>query len=170
MRAIPTLETERLVMRQFTQDDFEPLAAIHADPVVMRYLGDGQPLARAQTWLAMASYLGHWELRGYGLWAVEEKATRRFIGRIGLLNPEGWPGLEVAWTLARDRWGNGLATEGARAALDFAFLRLRLDHVISLIHPDNAASIRVATRIGETLEGQAEMFGAMRSVYGISRR
>ncbi len=170
MPAIPTLETERLLMRRFTQDDFEPLAAIHADPMVMRYLGDGKPLAPAQTWLAMASYLGHWELRGYGLWAVEEKATRRFIGRIGLLNPEGWPSLEIAWTLGRERWGNGFATEGARAALDFAFSKLKLDHLISIIHPDNAASIRVAIRIGETLERQVELFGVTRSVYGISRR
>jgi|SRR5690348_4616155 RimJ/RimL family protein N-acetyltransferase len=169
MISIPTLDTQRLILRQFRQDDFEALAAIHADPEVMRYLGDGRPKSRAETWLMMASYLGHWELRGYGLWAVEEKATRRFIGRIGLLNPEGWPGLEVAWTLARDRWGNGFATEGARAALEHAFSILKRDHVISLIHPDNFNSIRVAQRIGEKLEGQVPLIGVMRSIYGIRR-
>ena len=169
MISIPTLETARLLLRQFRQSDFEPLAALHADPVVMRFLGDGKPRSRPETWVAMASYLGHWELRGYGLWAVEEKATGEFVGRIGLLNPEGWPGLEVAWTVARARWGNGFATEGAKAALDYAFSVLGLDHLISLIHPDNAASIRVALRIGEKLEGQAELFGVMRSVYGIDR-
>ena len=108
-------------------------------------------------------------MRGYGLWAVEEKASGEFIGRIGLLNPEGWPGLEVAWTLARERWGNGFATEGAKAALDYAISVLKLDHVISLIHPDNAASIRVALRLGERLERQVELMGVMRSVYGIHR-
>jgi RimJ/RimL family protein N-acetyltransferase len=169
MISIPTLETARLLLRQFRQSDFEPLAALHADPVVMRYLGDGKPRSRSETWVAMASYLGHWELRGYGLWAVEEKATGEFVGRIGLLNPEGWPGLEVAWTLARARWGNGFATEGAKAALDYAFSVLGLDHLISLIHPDNVASIRVALRIGEKLQGQAELFGVMRSVYAIDR-
>jgi RimJ/RimL family protein N-acetyltransferase len=169
MISIPTLETPRLLLRQFRQNDSDALAALHADPEVMKFLGDGRPKARAETWLAMASYLGHWELRGYGLWAVEEKATGKFVGRIGLLNPEGWPGLEVAWTLARDRWGNGFATEGAKAALEYAFSVLKLEHVISLIHPDNAASIRVAMRIGEKLEGQAELFGVMRSVYGIRR-
>ena len=90
-------------------------------------------------------------------------------GRIGLLNPEGWPGLEVAWTLARDRWGNGFATEGARAALEHAFSILKRDHVISLIHPDNFNSIRVAQRIGEKLEGQVPLIGVMRSIYGIRR-
>jgi RimJ/RimL family protein N-acetyltransferase len=169
MISIPTLETGRLLLRQFRQSDFDALAALSADPEVMRYLGDGKPRTRAETWLAMASYLGHWELRGYGLWAVEEKATGKFVGRIGLLNPEGWPGLEVAWTLARERWGNGFATEGAKAALDYAFSVLKLEHVISLIHTDNAASIRVALRVGEKLEGQAELFGVMRSVYGIQR-
>jgi RimJ/RimL family protein N-acetyltransferase len=169
MISIPTLETERLLLRQFHEDDFEALAAIHADPEVMKYLGDGRPKSRAETWLMMASYLGHWELRGYGLWAVEEKSTRRFIGRIGLLNPEGWPGLEIAWTLARDRWGNGFATEGAKASLDYAFSVLKRDHVISLIHPDNQNSIRVARRVGEKLEGQAPLMGVMRSIYGIRR-
>ena len=115
MISIPTLETPRLLLRQFRQNDSDALAALHADPEVMKYLGDGKPKARAETWLMMASYLGHWELRGFGLWAVEERATDEFIGRIGLLNPEGWPGLEVAWTLARDRWGKGFATEGAKA-------------------------------------------------------
>src|SRR6202167_6405884 len=105
MISIPTLKTPRLLLREFRQSAFEELARLHADPEVMKYLGDGQPKGRAEAWLMMASYLGHWELRGYGLWAVEEKATGDFVGRIGLLNPEGWPGLEVAWTLARTSWG-----------------------------------------------------------------
>jgi RimJ/RimL family protein N-acetyltransferase len=169
MISIPTLETGRLLLRQFRPSDFDALARLSADPEVMKYLGDGKPKTRAEAWLMMASYLGHWELRGYGLWAVEEKASGEFVGRIGLLNPEGWPGLEVAWTLARERWGNGFATEGAKAALDYAFSVLKLDHIISLIHPDNAASIRVALRLGEKLERQVELMGVMRSVYGIHR-
>jgi RimJ/RimL family protein N-acetyltransferase len=169
MISIPMLETPRLLLRQFRPSDFDALARLSADPEVMKYLGDGRPKSRAEAWLMMASYLGHWELRGYGLWAVEDKATGEFVGRIGLLNPEGWPGLEVAWTLARERWGKGFATEGAKAALEYSFSVLKLDHVISLIHPDNAPSIRVALRVGEKLEGQVELFGVMRSVYGIRR-
>jgi RimJ/RimL family protein N-acetyltransferase len=169
MISIPTLETGRLLLRQFQSRDFDALARLSADAEVMKYLGDGKPKTRAEAWLMMASYLGHWELRGYGLWAVEEKTSGEFIGRIGLLNPEGWPGLEVAWTLARERWGNGYGTEGAKGALDYAFSVLKLDHVISLIHPDNAASIRVALRLGEKLERQVELMGMTRSVYGIHR-
>jgi len=169
MISIPTLETPRLLLRQFQPSDFDALARLSADPEVMKYLSDGKPKSRAESWLMMASFLGHWELRGYGLWAVEEKATGEFVGRIGLLNPEGWPGLELAWTLARERWGKGFATEGAKAALEYAFSVLKLDHVISLIHPENAASIRVALRVGEKLERQVELFGVMRSVYGIHR-
>ncbi len=164
---IPTLETLCLVLRQFRQGDFEPLAKLSADPEVMRYLGDGKPQTRVETWRNLAGFLGHWELRGYGLWAVEEKATGEFVGRIGLLNPEGWPGLEVAWTLARERWGNGFATEGARAAIRHAFEVLKANHLISIIHPDNAASVRVALRVGEKLERHIEFFGVERLVYGI---
>ncbi len=82
-------------------DDF---ARISADAEVMRHVGGGAPATRAQAWRAMAMFTGHWILRGYGLWATEERATGRFIGRIGLWNPEGWPGLEVGWLLDRDLW------------------------------------------------------------------
>ena len=72
------------------------------------------------------------------------------MGRIGLWNPKGWPGLEVGWLLARSRWGEGLATEGGRRALAWAFDMLAADHVISLIRPENVASIRVAEKLGES--------------------
>ncbi len=117
----------------------------------------------------MAFLVGHWHLRGYGHWAVEEKASGQLVGRIGFLNPEGWLGFEIGWTLARECWGKGYATEGARRALEYAFIDMNRDHVISLIHPENHASIRVAERLGEKLEGQAEVFGKQVSVYGIDR-
>src|SRR5262249_18364140 len=92
------------------------------------------------------------------------------VGRIGLFNPEGWPGLELGWVLGRAYWGKGYATEGARRALEYAFRELNLEHVISLIHPENRPSIRVAERIGETLEGKTELFGHEVLVYGVDRR
>jgi len=113
--------------------------------------------------------LGHWQLRGYGLWAVEERASGEMVGRIGCWNPEGWPGLEVGWTLRRRYWGRGYATEGARAALEYAFTQLGCRHVISLIRPANAASIRVAERLGERLEDRIELNGHEALVYGIGR-
>ena len=163
------LETERLILRMFREDDFETYAKICADPEVMRYLGEGKPYTRLEAWRHMAFLVGHWHLRGYGHWAVEEKASGQLVGRIGFLNPEGWPGFEIGWTLARECWGKGYATEGARRALEYAFTDMNRDHVISLIHPENRASNRVAERLGEKLEGEAEVFGKQVSVYGIDR-
>lgn len=166
---VPRLETERLILRAFGEDDFEAYAPICADPEVVRYLGEGKPLAEFEAWRQMAFSLGHWQLRWYGLWAVEEKSSGRLVGRVGFLNPAGWPGFELGWMLGREFWGRGFATEGARRALAFAFDEMGREHVISLIRPENKASIRVAERLGEKLEGRAELFGHEVLVYGIDR-
>ena len=155
-------------MRLWREEDFEAYAELCADPEVMRYLG-GKTFDRTEAWRQMASMVGHWQLRGYGQWVVEEKATGRFAGRLGFLNPAGWPGFEIGWTLKREFWGKGYATEGARRALEYGFNELDKPHVISLIHPDNRASIRVAQRLGETLEGTATIFGTDVLVYGLDR-
>lgn len=166
---VPRLETERLILREWREEtDFETYAEMMADPDVMRYLS-GNPGPRTEAWRSMAFMVGHWALRGYGHWAVEEKSSGRFVGRIGFLNPEGWPGFEVGWTLAREHWGKGFASEGGRRALTYAFDEMGRDHVISLIHPENSASIAVATRMGESLEGDAEIFGIPVLVYGVTR-
>jgi RimJ/RimL family protein N-acetyltransferase len=162
------LETERLILRMFREDDFEQYASFCADEEVMRYLG-GKPYTRFEAWRHMAYLIGHWHLLGYGHWAVEEKASGNFIGRIGFLNPAGWPGFELGWTLGRPYWGKGYATEGARRALDYAFKELDRKHVISLIHPENVGSIRVAERLGEKPEGRAEVIGIEVIVYGVER-
>src|SRR5258706_14382225 len=90
-----TLQTERLILRMFRNSDFESFAETCADPEVMRYLGEGKPLNRGEAWRQMAMIVGHWQLRGYGLWAVEERETGNLAGRIGFYNPEGWPGFEI---------------------------------------------------------------------------
>lgn len=169
MIEIPTLITERLVLRPFRDDDLDAYAEICADPEVMRYLSDGKPLSRAEAWRQMAFIVGHWQLKGFGLWALEEKESGALIGRAGLLHPEGWPGFEVGWTLGRQWWGKGYATEAARTALRYAFEELDRDHVISLIRPENHPSIRVAERLGERLEGEVEFFGGRTLIYGMDR-
>lgn len=162
------LETERLVLRMFREEDFEAYARLCADPEIMRFLG-GKTFDRTDAWRHMASIIGHWYLRGYGHWAVEEKATGQLAGRIGFLNPEGWPGFELGWTLGREFWGRGYATEGARRALDYGFKELNRQHIISLIHPENNGSIRVAERLGEEIEGKTVLFGHEVLIYGIDR-
>ena len=166
---IPTLETERLRLRMFRQDDLDAYAAICEDVEVMRYLGDGKPLGRVDTWRQMAMILGHWQLRGYGLFALEEKATGALVGRAGFFEPEGWPGFELGWMLRRASWGRGYATEAARRLLDHAFTDMKRERVISLIRSANAPSIRVAERLGERLDGRAEIFGQDALVYAIDR-
>ena len=163
------LETERLILRMFDVDDFEQYAEICADPEAMRFLNQGKPFTRLDAWRNMAFHIGHWQLLGYGMLAVEERSSGRLVGRIGFVNPEGWPGFELGWALGRQYWGRGYATEGARRALEFAFTELKREHVISHIDPDNIASIRVAERLGEEVEGRRDLFGQGMLVYGIDR-
>ena len=145
---IPRLETERLFMREWRQDDLDAFASFLADPEVMRYLG-GSTVTRDEAWRNMARGAGQWLLRGFGAWAVVRKEDNALMGRVGLLYPEGWPGLEVGWTLGRPYWGKGYASEAARAALNYGFLTQNVDRLISLIDPENKPSQDVARRIGE---------------------
>lgn len=165
----PVLETEHLRLRMFHQDDFLPYHTLCCDPEVVQFLGEGKPLSRLEAWRHLAIFLGSWQLRGYGMWALEEKATGQFIGRAGYIHPEGWPGIELGWVLARSYWGRGLATEAARAALHHGFHSFHFTHVISLIHPDNHRSLSVAERLGESREGVTEIFGRPALTYGIHR-
>jgi RimJ/RimL family protein N-acetyltransferase len=167
--SIPELQTERLLLRAFQDADLDAYAAMLADPEVVRYIGTGETATRDIAWRSMCAHLGHWQLRGYGNWAAVERATGRLVGRIGCWNPEGWPGFEIGWTLGREYWGRGFATEGARAALDFAFETLKVPRVISLIQPSNEKSIRVAERIGERPDGQVDLHGKPCLVYAIER-
>lgn len=165
---IPELETERLLLRGLEPGDLDAYAAMYADPDVMRFIEGGHPLDRVGAWRSMALHMGHWQLRGYGQWALIERASRRFVGRAGLWQPEGWPGLEVGWILARPYWGHGYATEAGRAAVGHAFGVVGAEQVISLIRPENTASIRVAERLGGRHERTLDLLGGPARVYVIS--
>ena len=166
---IPTLETERLRLRGLRGSDFEDYAALYADPAVVRLIGGGETWDRGRSWRHMAMAVGHWHLEGVGVWVVEERASAAFVGVIGFWEPETWPGFELAWHLARRYWGQGLATEGARAAMAYAFSVWQRRHVMSLVNPANHASIRVAERIGERLEGRIDFLGRHYLLYGLDR-
>ncbi|MFP3942647.1 MAG: GNAT family N-acetyltransferase [Alphaproteobacteria bacterium] len=144
------LETERLRLRPWRPEDAPRHAEMMADPVCARFTTpDGKPLNVNAAWRTMATIAGHGVLRGYTMFAVEEKVSGLWVGRIGPWRPEGWPGLELGWALHPDARGKGYATEGARAALDWMFRVLKPAEVISVIAPGNTASIAVAERIGE---------------------
>jgi RimJ/RimL family protein N-acetyltransferase len=162
---VPRLTTDRLLLRGFDLADFEPLVEMLAHPDLPRFLGDGGPIGRAEAWRRLAGIIGHWALRGHGLWALEERATGVFLGWAGLIEPEGWPALEVAYSLARPFWGRGYAREGAAASLRYARESLGRAEVVSIIRPANLASIRVATSLGAVFRETIQFFGAPSAVY-----
>ena len=162
---IPSLNTARLRLRAFTQADLDPYAAMCADARVMHHIGSGGPVARDLAWRQMALFLGHWALHGHGMWALERRTDRQLIGRVGFLQPEGWPGCELGWLLAHDAWGQGYAFEAASAVRAFGRDALGLQRLISLIRADNQRSIALARRLGARDEGPLEFLGASAQVY-----
>jgi len=150
MSGVPELRTARLLLRAWREDDLEPFARLNADPRVMEHFP--APLTRAQSDALVARIRAHFEQHGFGLWAVEVVGVAPLVGFVGL-NVPGFeaaftPCVEIGWRLAREHWGHGYATEGARAALQFAFDRLRLPEVVSFTVPANLPSRRVMERLG----------------------
>lgn len=166
---VPTVETSRLVMRGFVDADLDRYAAWLGDEQTSRYIG-GKPLDRQDSWRSMAMMTGHWVLRGYGMWAVVEKSSGELVGRAGLWNPEGWPGIECGWLIAPDRRGRGYAQEAARRAIEWGRDALGLTHIISIIHVENLPSIKTAVGIGETREDEREIRGFPCAIYGMDVR
>ncbi len=145
-----TLRTPRLLLRPFREDDLAPFACLNADPEVMRFFP--APLPRAESDAFARRIMVRLDACGWGLWAVELPGLAPFVGFIGLNEPRFeapfMPCVEIAWRLARAHWGRGLAPEGARAALGFAFGTLGLPEVVSFTNRHNAPSIRVMEKLG----------------------
>jgi RimJ/RimL family protein N-acetyltransferase len=142
----PTLQTDRLVLRPPGPEDFEPWAAFSADEETTRHLGGVQ--ARSAAWRGLCQMTGAWTIEGFSMFSLIEKASGRWVGRLGPWRPADWPGTEVGWGIVREHWGKGYATEGATAAIDYAFDVLGWDEVIHCIGPANVNSQNVAKRLG----------------------
>lgn len=152
MSVVPILETERLRLRGHTLSDFEALAAMWADPVVVRHIS-GKPSTREECWNRLIRYAGLWPLLGYGYWVIEEKASGRFAGDGGFADfkreidpPIDAP--EQGWALAPWAHGRGFASEAVAAMIVWAETHFRRRDFMCIISPDNAASIRVAEKVG----------------------
>lgn len=149
------IETDRLILRTPRIEDFDAYAANMADFESARYIGGQQP--RSVAWRGFLTLAGAWMMQGYSMFAVIEKASGHWIGRLGPWCPEGWPGTEVGWGLIRAAWGKGYALEGSTAAIDWAFDHLGWDDVVHLIHEDNKPSQALAQRLGSTCRGRGRM-------------
>ena len=144
----PIIKTERLTLRPPLAEDFEAWARMMEDELASRFIGGVQP--RSTAWRGICSMAGAWSLFGFGMFSVVETSSGRWIGRLGPWRPDGWPGTEVGWGLVREAWGKGYATEGATAAIDWAFDNLGWTDVIHCIDPDNTPSQAVARRLGSS--------------------
>lgn len=153
MGRCPRLESERLILRPFREDDVDAYNAILRSPQVRASLHLPDDVGRYEAWLSIAQQLGQWELRGTGQWALEAKTDGVLVGRAGMHWPAraDWPGIEIGWTLHPDQWGKGYATEAGGAAVAYAFAHHDVDALYSVILPENDASQAVARRLGFTL-------------------
>lgn len=151
----PTLETARLILRPPLQEDLDAWAAFQADAENVKFVGGATP--RSASWRGMASVAGSWALQGFGMFSVIEKATGKWIGRLGPWQPAEWPGTEVGWGLVREVQGKGYATEGASASMDWAVDHLGWTDIIHCIDPENVPSQKVAERLGSKNRGAGRM-------------
>lgn len=145
------VETPRLILRVPTADDLDPWAAMMADEEAARFIGG--VMARSVSWRGLMTMIGAWHANGFAMFSVIDKASGRWVGRLGPWRPEGWPGPEVGWAITREFWGRGYATEGAIASTNWAFDHLGWDRVIHSIDPANVASQMVAKKLGSRNQG-----------------
>jgi RimJ/RimL family protein N-acetyltransferase len=149
----PVVETGRLILRGHDRADLDDYAALWSDPAVVRYVG-GRPFTREECWSRLLRAVGHWQVMGYGFWLAFDKATERLAGEIGLgefkreMVPPLPEGPEAGWVLAPWAHGQGLGTEAVSAALAWIDRELAPARTVCIIHPDNAASVRVAEKCG----------------------
>ena len=168
------METERLVLRRWSTDDVDALAAVFAEPAFWHF-PFRRGFTRDETEQFVERQLEHWATHGFGMWAVELKADGRLAGYTGLAIPT-WlpqvlPAVEVGWRLHPDHWGRGLATEGGAASLRYGFEKLGLDRIIAIAMPDNVASLRVMAKLGmvEALQTWDDERNVPQVVYEVMR-
>lgn len=165
MLAVPIIETERLILRALTHDDFEAHAAMWANPVVNRFIG-GVPQTREQSWIRLLRHMGMWQAMGFGFWAVTDGATGRLLGEAGFhdLKRDVMPSLEgtmeTGWGFVPDMHGRGIATETVSAILAWGDKNRPGMRKTCLINPENVASIRVAEKHGFHAFAQSSYHGA----------
>ena len=166
------LDTLRLRLRPFTLHDHAAHASIYSDPAVMQYMPRG-PLTPAEaqeaSFAVLTQFVAHWDRHAFGVWAVTEKTTGTLLGQCGLRFLPELQEVEVLYLLARAHWGQGLASEAARAALAYGFDQANLERIIALTKPANTASRRVMEKLGMQYEKPLRIFHLDAVYYAITR-
>jgi RimJ/RimL family protein N-acetyltransferase len=167
----PTIETPRLKLRQWCHTDIAPYTAMLADPGTARFITvDGKPVIDEMTgWRHTVVMAGHWAIHGAGMFAVEEKHSGKFVGRVGPWFPPAWPDFEIGWGITKEAQGKGYATEAARGAIGWAFATFEIAQVIHCIDRDNIASQGVARRLGAEKQREIELFGHVADMWVTTR-
>lgn len=160
---VPIIETERLRLRGWRREDFDPFAALRGSAEDQAYTGGAVP--RQQAWTEFCAKAGEWTVQGLGVFIVAERETDRAVGYAGLWFPPYIEEPELCWSLFPGNTGKGYATEAALAARDWAYEALGLGPLMSFVHPDNLASRAVAERLGAVAEGWGELKGESRLIY-----
>ncbi|NDJ75254.1 MAG: GNAT family N-acetyltransferase [Chloroflexi bacterium] len=167
---MPEITTARLRLRAFTLDDVPAYhAAVFSDPDVMRYLPGGEPRPLEAAEKAVQHFTASWQQHDLGLWAVIQRADDTLIGHCGLQYIPDTPYIEVGYVLAKPYWGQGLATEAARAALRFGFEQRGLDRIVAVFVPENTGSERVMIKLGMKNQGLLQAYGTDLPCYTITR-
>lgn len=164
------IETLRMWLRPLTKADLDDLAELYSDPEVMRYRSVSQPASRKQTQESLESYLAHWEQHGFGRWATIYKASQRLIGHCGLEYLAILDEVEVNYLLAREYWGQGLATESAMVLLRYGFETLQCERLVALAKLENLASRRVMEKLGMEYEKNIQLYNVEWVFYTINRK
>lgn len=161
---VPVLETERLILRAPNGSDFDAYRRFYEDAEASRFYGG--PLRAEQAWKRLAQHIGHWQLRGYGIWMVQARTDGSVLGGCGLLWPEGWPRSELTWWLLAGARGNGFATEASRAVIQYALEQAGWDSVETHMDDNNVAAQRLVQRLGGRVIAR-EQFpdGKSRNIY-----
>lgn len=156
--------TERLSLRQFHEDDWKDLHAYYSDSDATQYTV-AREFTEGDTWRTVCSMIGHWQLRGYGPYAVEENRSNKTVGVVGFWFPNDWPSPEIKWALARAYWGKGYAKEAAMAVQKVGRVHMPDIALISLIHSQNTPSQKLAIAVNATLEKEVEFRNAIFQIY-----
>ncbi|MFB6821098.1 GNAT family N-acetyltransferase [Streptomyces virginiae] len=167
------IRTPRLLLRRWTDDDLVPLSEINADPEVMRWIGEGEPLDLDRTAEDIERWEEEWDEEGFGIFAVELLGSGELIGAVGLSIPEhlpeALPDAEITWRLGRQYWGQGYASEAAQATLEFALQDRGLDRVVAINRAGNEDSENVIRKLGMVLERDTTdpRYGHLLQIHGI---